>query len=136
MLPRPVEKPPNAVEVTSPAMATARAFRRSKLPLSSTDQGEDVAVGILEPCRLDRARHMHVAFPGHSREVVVLEGNSLRLQRLHYFFHVRSDVPGGGARLVGSRVLRLVDEDPGAPALVHGRIRLSRIRELQAERNF
>src|SRR6266446_4376721 len=85
MLPRPVEKPPNAVEVTSPAMATARAFRRSKLPLSSTDQGEDVAVGILEPCRLDRARHMHVAFPGHSREVVVLEGNSLRLQRLHYF---------------------------------------------------
>src|SRR5207245_8538086 len=54
----------------------------ARTALSFTDQREDVAVRVLEPCRFHAAAGMvHVALPGRSGQVVVvLEDHPLALE--------------------------------------------------------
>src|SRR3989442_13936983 len=83
--------------------------------LSFTDQREDVAVRVLEPCRFHPAAgEVHVALPGRSGQVVVvLEDHPLALEASHLRFHISND-PGGGRGLVRPCIPGLVDQ--------HGRV--------------
>src|SRR2546430_4643539 len=86
--------------------------------LSFTDQREDVAVRVLEPCRFHPATGVvHVALPGRSGQVVVvLEDRPLALEGLHLRFHISND-PGRGRGLVRPCIPGLVDQQGRVSAL-------------------
>jgi hypothetical protein len=70
----------------------------------------DVPVRILEPRRSEVAHDVDVSLARRSGEVVVLEGDTLRLQLLDHAVDVVADSPGHGRRLVRARVLGDVHE--------------------------
>src|SRR6185369_7653804 len=80
------------------------------------DEGQDVAVRILEPSGSQFSRDVHIALVVHLRQIIPLERDSLGLEVAHGAVDVRND-PCGGGRLVGSGVLRPIDVHPGAAAL-------------------
>src|SRR5437868_14904146 len=86
--------------------------------LSFTDQREDVAVRVLEPCRFHTATGVvHVALPGRSGQVVVvLEDHPLALEGLNLRFHISND-PGRGRGLVRPCIPGLVDQQGRVSAL-------------------
>src|SRR5450755_4254732 len=92
--------------------------RRSEAPASfcfrsAADEGQDVAVRVLEPGGLDVADGVHVAFALHPRHVVVLESDPSSLESLDRRIEVGADAPGGRSGLVGPGKTRLVDEQRG-----------------------
>ena len=78
---------------------------------------------------------VQIALQLHPRHVVVLEGDALRLQRVHFALDV-VDRPGDGGRLVRARVLRAVDVEARIAALVHDDLVALGVDLLQAERAF
>src|SRR4026208_387917 len=90
----------------------------SRFMVLSVDDVEDVAVRILEPGGFHAGGDGGVAFGRAAREVVVLEGDPLRLERALDRFELGADVPGHRRGLVAAGVLRLVDQQRRGTAAV------------------
>src|SRR5437660_4448594 len=67
---------------------------------SSIHDRKNVAVGVLEPRHLVFAGDVDVAFPRRSGEIVVLELDALRFQRLDDFLERVADDPRDGRRFI------------------------------------
>src|SRR5512141_3339515 len=119
-----------------PAICERRVVRLTGLFLFlPIDDGENVAVRILEPGISSFAHHVHVSLVCHSGEVVTLECHSFFLERNDFAIYVL-DCPCDRGRLVGSGELRSVDEQSRASALVAQNHFLGTVEFLQSQFAF
>src|SRR5215208_4977836 len=94
----------------------------------------DVAVRILEPCELEVAGLVDIAFASDLRQaIVVLKGHSLRPEGLHDVVEIAADAPGDGRGLVRSGELRGIHNERGAAALVSDHAMVFGVSRFQAE---